>query len=448
METLWVYALCAFLVAAFTDGGNPSLLATGIIVFGSFAISRLLQLSDLPLGIVRLWGLLLSFLIFYAVIRVDFYDDWRFWDFSWADDLFYRTAASVRSHIDASIGVPLLWLFWMRGVLRGQQRTGFDDVVSSFAIGIVVIAAVELLASTVDDAPATLDIVPVPYVAFGLLAIALAHASRSADEFSKTFAPSWIVAVGSAILGLGAIALFLVLLDYGLAADGIAAGARGVGWAVSTIFFYVSWPFFWVLEQMFIGLSSLLEGLLGGNPPDPVPLEEEVREQEEEEPSEPLPAWFQLLRRVLVTGLIVTLLLAVTAFMFRRYVRRENPQDVRESVYTEGRLSADLRDLLGSLLGRLRPSIHLREGLDPARRLYFDVLHAASERGIERRAGETPLELSPRLVAAFRAETPREVTHLFVDVRYGSRAATSDQVERLRKEWEGLGNQPSASSGK
>ena len=447
METLWVYALCAFLIALLVEGGNPSLFAVGIIVFGSFAISRLLQLSDVSIGIVRVWGLLLSFLIFYAVIRVDFYGDWRFWDFGWADALFYHTAAAVRSHIDASVGVPLLWLFWMRGVLRGQQRTGFDDVVTSFAIGVVVIAGVGLLASTVSDVPGTLDLVPVPYVAAGLLAIALAHASRSADDFSKTFGPSWIIAVGGAVLGLGAIALFLVLLDYDLAADAIIAAAHGVGWVVGTIFFYASWPFLWAMEQAFIGISSLLGDLLAGPRPDPIPLDPEPSELEEEQ-SEPLPAWFQVLRRVLVTSLIVTLLLVATALMFRRYIRREDPSDVRESIYTEGRLSADLRGLLGSLAGRLHRRVHLRRSLDPARRLYFDVLHEASERGVARRTGETPLELSPRLVATFEIETPRRITQVFEDVRYGSRPPPVEEVDRLREEWEAEVAQPRTSSGK
>jgi hypothetical protein len=129
-------------------------------------------------------------------------------------------------------------------------------------------------------------------------------------------------------------------------------------------------------------------------------------------------------------------------------VRREDPLDVRESVYTEGRLSADLRGLLGALAGRLRPRLPHRESVDAARRLYYDVLQEASQRGIERRAGETPLELSPRLVATFRAETPREITHVFDDVRYGSRPPPIEDVERLRGEWEELSAQPRISSGK
>ena len=126
------------------------LLAAALVVSLSFLISRFLQHMDLELPLLRAWGGFLSLLLFYAIVRVDFFGDWRFWDFTWADDLVNHTAAVFRERLHLLIGVPLLWLFWLRGILRGQQYIGFDSVVGSFAIGVVIIAPVVLLAQFTD----------------------------------------------------------------------------------------------------------------------------------------------------------------------------------------------------------------------------------------------------------------------------------------------------------
>jgi hypothetical protein len=439
MESLWVYAFVAFFVAAIADGGRPSPLGAAAVVFASFAISRLLQLSELALGVVRIWGIFLSFLIFYAVIRIDFFGDWRLWDFSWADSLFFNTEATVRQRVDAAFGVPALWGFWVRGVLRGQQRTGFDDVIGSFAVGVCVIAFVELFAAGTSDVPRAVAVVPVPFVAIGLLAIALSHAARSEDEFSRSFAPTWIVAVGGAVVLLAGVALLFVLVDYSWAAGRLGDLVEAIGWVVAQVFYYVTLPILWVIEQMFIGISYLVDELWGAQRrTELTPAEEEQEQQEQPEPKQ-LPAWAQLLSRILIGGAIVTALIVGTALMFRRYVRRSAPEGVKESIYSEGRLAMDLGNMLGSLLGRLRPNLHFGgPQLDPARRLYFDVLKAAGERGVERRSGETPLELSPRLEREFAAETPQRITQVFDDVRYGALPPPAEEVQRLRLEWEGV----------
>jgi hypothetical protein len=68
MESFWVYAIVAFLVATIADGGEPGLLGVTAIVFASYGISRLLQNSDMELGLIRAWGTFLSFIVFYAII--------------------------------------------------------------------------------------------------------------------------------------------------------------------------------------------------------------------------------------------------------------------------------------------------------------------------------------------------------------------------------------------
>lgn len=438
MESLWVNAVVAFVVSLVSkEAGGPTLLATVVVVGASFCISRFLQASSLPLGLLRIYGVFFSLLLFYAIVRVDFFGDWRFWDFTFADDVFFRTEATLRDKAQAVVGIPLLWLFWLRGVMRGQEYLGFEAVLTSFASGIVVIAVIEVFAGVL-DMPATVTYLPVPYIAIGLLTIGLAHAARAEDEFGRSFAPAWLAAVGGVVMLLAALALLFIIIDYSAAFDLLEGGALHVLWVVGKVVYYATLPFLWLAEQVFLGVRWLAQALYGGERPPQQPQEPEPQPQEEQTEAEGLPDWARLLVRIIITGSLVTAIVAGLALAFTRFRRREQAGEIKESTYQEGRLAADLGDLIGSLLGRLRPNQRGRHGLDEARRLYFDLLAAGGQHGVERQPPETPLELAPRLNRALAAETPQRITSLFDDVRYGGLPAPPGEVQRLREELEGL----------
>ena len=437
MESFWVYAFTAFFVAAIAEGGEPSLLGAMAVVFASFGISRFLQQrTKLDLGVLRIWGVALSFILFYAIIRVDFFGDWRFWNFSWADALFNNTSATMNERVDAVFGIPVLWAFWLRGVLRGQQHLGFEEVVGSFALGVGVVAFVELFAGS-KDTPAGVGLVAVPYIAIGLMAIALSHAARSADQFSRSFAPTWLVAVGGAVLLLSLVALLFVLIDYSAAADLLVSAGKAIGWVIATVIYYVTWPVVWLIERAMEGVRWAFENVWGGERRPPQETDPAMEaEQAQQEESRPLPGWARLLARVITGGSIVTLLVIATALFFRRFARRGESTEVKESTYQEGRFAADIGGLFGNFFGRLRAPVHFGDSRDPARKLYFDMLHAASQRGVERAPGETPLELVPRIDAQFAAGPPLRITGVFERVRYASLPVLPEEVEALRREWD------------
>src|SRR4051794_29529299 len=123
MEAMWAYALVAFLCALIVEGDRPSPFGVVAVVFISFSISRLLMQSDLSIGVIRVWGIVMSLLVFYVIVRIDFFGDLRLWDFSWVDKLTRDTSAALQSQAakTAATGIPLLWFVWMRGVFRGAQ---------------------------------------------------------------------------------------------------------------------------------------------------------------------------------------------------------------------------------------------------------------------------------------------------------------------------------------
>src|SRR5437762_7791942 len=144
MEAMWTYAFIAFFVAVVSPGGKPSFPAVCAIVFGSYAVSRFLQDSSLSLRAVRIWGTALSFLLFYAIVRIDFFASWHLWGLGWANELLNHTERAFNARIDADFGIPLLWLAWMRGILRGQEHLGWDDILSNFGVGVIIVAFVEV----------------------------------------------------------------------------------------------------------------------------------------------------------------------------------------------------------------------------------------------------------------------------------------------------------------
>lgn len=443
MESVWVYCMIAVFVAYWTDGGKPSFLATFLVVAASFSLSRLLQGSDLAVGVIRAWGVALSFLIFYAIVRADFFGDWRFWDFGFSNHLFNATEATVRDQAAAFVGIPLLWLFWIRGVLRGQEYLGFEGVTQTFAFGLLMMLATQLLQLGIEDEPPLVRQLAVPYVAIGLLAIALAHASRSQDSFGQTFTPGWLLAASGAIAVLGGLALAVTIFDFGGASDATGEGLRTVGLVAGRVFAIIVWPFLWVTAQFFQGIQWLAIKLFGE--PNPNLFREPPAQGEEEEsgPARELPAWLNLLIRTLVGGSVIGVLLLVTAILFTRYRRRPAPDEVTESTYSDGRLAADLGEMLSGLLSRLRPNLHLhRDQSEPVRRLYFDLLRDGVKRGVERQRAQTPLELAPRLAATYSSQTPTRITDVFDATRYGGVVPPAEDIERLRHELEDLQKQP------
>jgi hypothetical protein len=436
MESLWAYAFVAFFIALTVGGGKPTFFGVALVVFGSFAVSRFLQATSLSLTVLRVWGIGLSLLLFYAIVRVDFFGDWRFWDFGWADALFNRTEVTLNDKANAVVGIPVLWLLWMRGVVRGQQALIFEEVVNSFALGVVFVAIAELLGPAV-DAPAAVGNVAVPYIAVGLLTIGFAHASRSEKEFGRSFGPAWIAAVGGAVLLIGLVALLFVIVDFQTARDALGEVSLVATTAILHFLAFLAWP----IEQLFYGLFKVIRflvSLYGGErvEPEQQPPPEGLTDEEKADGGG-APGWIRLLVRIFVGGSVSAVVLFFIAIMFLRYARRNGPDEVKESTYQEGRLASDLGDMLGSLLGRLRPSLRFGgDQAEPVRRLYFDVLSAGAERGVERRLAETPLELSPRLGQTFSRETTQRITDVFDESRYGGVSPPAPEVQRLRDEWE------------
>jgi hypothetical protein len=439
MESLWLYALVAWLIAITVGGERPTFIGVAAVVFASFGISRALQNSDFSLGILRIWGALLSIIVFYAIVRLDFYGDLRLWDLTFLDDLTLHTNETLDAAATAVIGVPVLWLFWMRGVLRGQQTIAFEDVLHSFAIGVVIVAFVALFAGIEDDLPREVDFIPVPYIAIGLLAISLAHTSKASDQFERGFTKDWLMFAGGGLVALAIVGLLFAVVDFDTARDGLELVGRGIGFVVAGILYVIVWP---IIQVIALGMEAFrfLIDLYGGskNPPVQQPPLDPSNVKDNQDGNGIVPGWVELTVRLVVGGGLLTMLLVGTAMLFQRFRKTAKPEEARESTYQEGRLASDLGDMLSSFFGRFRGHRQADVPQEPVRRLYFEMLDTAAARGVERRPMETPLELTPRINRTISGPIPADITHLFDDVRYGAHPPSEEDLRRLRDAWDKL----------
>jgi hypothetical protein len=436
METLWVYALVAFLVALSSEGDRPTPVGAAAVVFISFSISRLLQHSDLPLNLMRFWGVLVSVLIFYVIVRIDFFGDWRLWDFSWADAVANDTREALRNQAAAVVGIPLLWLVWMRGILKGQQHIDFESVATSFALGVVIVAFVEVFANAV-NAPGSVGAIAVPYVAVGLLAIGTTQAARG-DEQGQPFTTTWFGIIAAFVAVLAVIGLLFALTDFTPISNAMGYVARPISYGIGLALYYTLWPIFKVLEVLMRVVSEIFQAGFGQATKDLIPGDPSPTPTPDETTTHELPGWFAWVLRIGLGVPIFVAILAATALLFTKFRKRDAEDEVKESTYEEGRLGQDLSGMLSGLFGGLRRHHADVAALDPARRLYFEVVQAGVGRDVIRGPSETPLELAPRLDNAFGGRTPSRITSLFQDVRYGGADPPVSDVEALRADWDEL----------
>jgi hypothetical protein len=451
MEAMWIYALVAFFVAVVAVGGKPSFPAVAAVVFLSYGISRFLQDVHLSLRAMRIWGTVLSFLLFYAIVRIDFFGSWALWDFGWLLQVLNHTERAFSARVDADFGIAFLWLAWVRGVTRGQDRLGWEDILGNFGAGVLIVAFVELLQGTVSDVPQLVRQIAIPYAAVGLVSIGLAHSARVGRVAGRPFSFTWTTAVGGSIALIAAVAAILALVNVGTA-SGDASDKLAT--LASYIFYVAFWPIAQLTNVAFIVTRWFFElfGIQAQQPRGNTDAGQGLSCEQAKmaagatadearrlctQAAHQLPDFVRVIVRVLVALPIIGGLLLMTALFFQRFQKRTRVGDARESTYKEGRLGQDISGLFGGLMRRLRPNLRLgRDHLDPVRRIYFEMLDAAADRGISRRPEQTPLELAPALEQGFHSPAPLTITDAFDAVRYGEHDFPDNEVRRLRQEWE------------
>jgi hypothetical protein len=254
-------------------------------------------------------------------------------------------------------------------------------------------------------------------------------------------------------LGLAALIAFALPTGY-------TAGA--LSWLGGIFIFILSWV--WALAAIGAGICllpvSLLSALLNTGrivtpPTNPLPLTPPAALL-----NQPMPAWVEVLRTVLVWALLIGMALYVVSSYLRD--RPELARALRDlgALRKLKQLWAALRHRVSGLAAAvqalpvaawLRERLRERPPLPPLRSFrlggvtpreqvqyyYLSLLRRASEYGFGRKPGQTPAEYRPTLAANLPENSPevQALTEAFVETRYSAHPVGPEQVQSVRTAW-------------
>jgi hypothetical protein len=433
VEVLWSFAAVVLFVTVFgqDDGPAPSIITVAVTVLASFALARVLQPVNEASDEHRTQGVAISIIALVTITHLTYASPP--WDLSWLSTLITNPAEAIEPNGHVVAAFAALFAVWLRGVQRGSlPEIEFEGALQSVSVGFVFVVIAALATPDVQG-DISWSALAFAYAIIAILTLAIFNTSPGVQLAS--LARGWPLAIGS----LAGLALLLALVagtidrDAFDAFEPLVAPTEATGRVLRD---YVLAPIFWVIALPF----HLFAWLIGLFVPDDQPLRPipEQPAEEERQLDEDEPLWFRILLAigaVLGVGIAITIALLLLWYAFRRYMRfrARDARELREDVEPESTLSLDLVAMLGSLGRRFR-----RERTPdaiPIRRLYFDLLDAAEDRGLERPPYATPLQFAPTLDARFGSSVPSQISAAFVESRYAGRDLPPDRVHTLQERW-------------
>lgn len=428
----FVYGGTALGTALVGDGASASFGAAAAVVVLSYGLSRLLQQLDIGDNAVRLWGVSLSVVLLYLILRVEIAGEPYLWELGWLPDLVSHPGTTLEGRAGDVTEVVLLGMAWLYGVLRGSRALTFEGLLAESSVGLVVVLAAGAFARAA-GAPGALRWLPAPYMFAALLSLALVHLGMVDADRRRPFPGVWMAGIGASLAAMAGLAVLASLFDppsFRAVGEGLALIGRSVALAAAFLLGPVFYAVAWVAEQ--------LVGWVATDEPFTPESTDDLLERVRKEQGEPA-GWVNVLGYVLRGGVVaLVVVLAVTALwlVFRRlWRRRDEVAEVREEVAAEAASPlSDLRAMLADALGRLRG----RQGLEPRDaigRLYVSVVRRAAAQGVSRPPAATPLEFAPRLEEHFGTAVPGAISRAYSSARYGARPPPREELEGLHNRW-------------
>lgn len=350
----------------------------------------------------------------------------------------------LRHAIGAVAGILLLW----RGAVL--QRLEMETPARSFRIGLVVSAFFILIGSLflldIESAGPSLVRAISAFFFFGLLAVAAAQLRRGRAGTGQAPGARWFIVLLPTVAGILAIGILITSLFSPQLGEFLQGAwehlVSGVLWLLTPLIVAV-----YAVGQLVAGLFSksrpaeispeqpgVVRPSLPGSPPTEAAPRTLIN-----------PLWGYIL-----TGLVIALVVVAIGYTIWILLSRSRFEDEegeeRESLWAWEEVGHSLQEWL-QRFRRPADRTSLRDLLDrlqgppttvAIRRLYIRLLLLALERGIERRAGQTPHEYLRDLQQAMPRTAPHQatLTEAYVFARYDPHPASPDLVRRAETAWE------------
>lgn len=422
-------------------GGAPLVVVIGL-AFAAFGLMRVLAMSDLPAAARAAAGVSGSIILVTVGIQVSLAEG-----APWEGGILAGIVGEVGvtefvadpdvdplRGVSRTVTVVGLTVLWFRFLFAGRGPVTFERVLRSFGVGFAVVVLATLFGHAA-GADVTGALV-LPYFVIASLALATAHAARAPEDDTavQRDAP-WAISVVGTVGMLAAIALLfglLMLVDAQRAFDPIG---RAAAWLVTWVLVIVLTPIAWAVEWVLGALIGEIEFQQAG-----IDLSEPSSAEDEEVRDGVIrfPSWLPDAIRGVAVAVILVVLYRVGLLLFRRGRRGT------EETYTEVRGSSQSGSL-ASLFGRIVPRPRSREeswdwlSQSRAYELFARTLDDARVRGVDRFAGQTPIEFGDDAGRRLQASPFPDIADSFDRTRYGRHEpddGSLDDLERRLDEWE------------
>ena len=436
----------------------------------SFLVTRLLiDRSWLPL-VKRMIIAGIGLCVVFLIIRIEYGEGYELFSGTWFVDMGKTILNSFSNFNSIVLALPAAAYFWWRGMLLGRKRE-YNYIRSNviFGAGSFVVLGMVWWAtmgmSTFREMANAIGIYVAAFFFFGLMSAALNNLlnvqKRMKVEETQTISYGrWIPLVAvlmGIVIAIGGLIASITSLNI---ADYIKRFWSMISSFMQTVIFpflaiifkYILMPFEWIAQNIFEWLLRTF----GTKPLQPQGEEDAGDLQPEILPGITPEEWLTIIKWALfiIVVIVVTILIARSVEKNRRRQTERGPEleESRESLWSWRLVfigfvqffirifrhflpkKVDKKVISGTLSSSYTmPSATTLK----IREVFKHLLRDASKAGIGRRRNETPYEYTKRFVKEIPDATipMRELTELYVNVRYSDTDARNDQIIHANSLW-------------
>ena len=454
----------------FIQERTPLSLASLILLLGgSFFVTRFFIRRRWSLRWTRLSIIACGLAAIITVLRIEYSVAPGLLDGKWFIYI-SRLLVNSYSHPNQVVAALLFGVYlWWRGIGLGYSPLFFENIYRSFSIGFVTLVVLILAWGTdpQDISMSTIGIYVAGFFFFGLSALALAKLKGTQEQnkeggVSAVFNGRWlsiiiVVITGIVLVGIGIASIFSTqfLSVLGQLFDVVSGLLYKVLYYISAVGLAIVG---FLMAVSFAIIQSILN-MLQGEIPTEVSSSANVTAIQELKQNVARTASPET--TLIIKWILFALVIAAVVFLFGRAIlhygasrQKEDVEEIHESLWSWDGFLIDLR-LFFSLLwqhfrSRIKTVIPVSAGRHSQhhrmdiggrlgiREIYQHLLQQASQIGVTRRYQETPYEYCKRLgqVVPEGSAPLIELTHIYVNIRYGDLAAEAKQVDYANDLWE------------
>ncbi|MSQ15347.1 MAG: DUF4129 domain-containing protein [Dehalococcoidia bacterium] len=449
MEICWLYAGVALFSMLFGNGG-PALsfpLVALLFVFG-YLVAYVLEHLDLSVGTLRAIGAAAAAIIILNLVSLQVTGVPSLQGIGW---LFGTSNPEIdltgyRREVILAMGFGVL--LWWRAVKLTQRRNSTGAVLFSIRLGVGVIALEALLEPAVVPWEAASWIV-IPFFVFSLWTLVLAREEESGGGSQG----NGLAIAASAVVILVVAGLTIGWLPYGILGGPTSKAGNVLSDILNVVLSIVLFPLIlltealvFILRALFSNANSRVFDIFNNLPQSPIDAVQDLVRDGSLIP----PIVGTLIKLGILAALVFLVLFWLSrALRKRRSAQEEELREERESLWAEGDLAGDLKELILGFLGhrKERGQGSLWYGAERDRgarssilRVYYALLNLSSSRGAARSLSQSPYEYLDTLYLLYpinRVEADT-ITVAFTKYRYSPHEPGQNEVSRVQEAWQRL----------